>query len=134
MIAFFLAAIDVLALVAGATIWALRWRRAERVGIDPNPYRPTTERVGVACVALLAVVVLSWCALDLSAGDYTTAAIKAAATIVLGAIALITNGHLSDEVLPYWTAPMNSIEVLFLVVIGTLFAFAFTLREGFAAL
>ena len=134
MIAFFLAAIDVLALVAGATIWALRWRRAERVGIDPNPYRPTTERVGVACVALLAVVVLSWCALDLSAGDYTTVAIKAAATIVLGAIALITNGHLSDEVLPYWTAPMNSVEVLFLVTIGTLFAFAFTLREGFAAL
>lgn len=132
MIAFFLAAIDVLVLVAGATIWALRWRRAERVGIDP--YRPTTERVGVACVALLAVVVLSWCALDLSAGDYTTAAIKAAATIVLGAIALITNGHLSDEVLPYWTAPMNSIEVLFLVTIGTLFAFAFMLREGFAAL
>ena len=120
MIAFFLAAIDVLVLVAGATIWALRWRRA--------------ERVGVACVALLAAVVLSWCALDLSAGDYTTAAIKAAATIVLGAIALITNGHLSDEVLPYWTAPMNSVEVLFLVTIGTLFTFAFTLREGFAAL
>ena len=108
-----------LALAAGATIWALRWRRAERVGIDPNPYRPTTERVGVACVALLAVVVLSWCALDLSAGDYTTAA--------------VTNGHLSDEVLPYWTAPMNSVEVLFLVVLGTLFAFAFMLREGFAA-
>ncbi len=45
MIAFFLAAIDVLVLVAGATIWALRWRRAERVGID-EPVPPDNRARG----------------------------------------------------------------------------------------
>lgn len=134
MTALFLAALDVLVLAAGATIWAVRWRHAERAGIEPNPYRPTTERVGVACVALLAMVVLSWCTLDLIRGDYATAAIKTAAAIALSAVALITNGHLSDEVLPYWTAPMNSVEVLFLVVLSTMVSFAFILKEGFATL
>lgn len=53
---------------------------------------------------------------------------------MLNAVALITNRHLSDEVLSYWTAPTNSVEALFLVALVTLFAFAFMLQEGFAAL
>ena len=136
MIACIIAAADLAVIVGGALFWALRWNAARRAQIAPNPWSPSTERVGAALVALLALLGASWALMryladpDEIAYLAVTAAVAAAFCIVF--LVAVRSNRTDDA--PWYLRPLNAVELLFGIAVADMALIALIVRDALVAL
>ncbi len=136
MISCIIAAVDIALIVGAILLWIARWHALRRAGVTPNPWSPSTEKVGAALVVLLALLGTSWALMRYLANpagiaNLVIAAAVAAAFCVVFLIAA-RSSHVDDT--PWYARPLNAVELLFGIAIADMVLITLIVRDALAAL
>ena len=136
MITCFIAAVDAALIVGAVLFWIVRWNAVRRAGITSNPWSPSTEKVGAALVALLALLCASWALMRYLANpdEIANLIIAVAVAAAFGIVFLIAarSNHVDDT--PWYARPLNAVELLFGIAVADMVLATFIVRDAFATL